>query len=360
MKFVQTLLVAMLMLGLMAPTFTSAQTPDPANEDALLAELLQDLAGEPGEVAPEPVPAEEDPVVEPMVEEPIVEEEVEMPAEEEAQEHNAAEDVLDLIANEIDSVWMNADGANAMIAPVSVDTTSVQIEFSQVTYEGAPIAQYKVYYGENAVGSDTGFDGLDSVVVSPMSRTDATATTEMIEITGLTAETTYYMYVVPVDPITNEDYIDLLTDEVIVTTGSAEAPASDAMIIDALSYTQSNNEVTVTWEGSLADAAEITLMLRHSDETEYTTLGTKAFDANSHTFTVTKEGTYFLKAQAIDENGENVGAERIQTLKVTAFTMPTAPVEAVPQVGPATNLLFALLAFASVAYLGFRVRKANV
>ena len=174
------------------------------------------------------------------------------------------------------------------------------------------------------------------------------------------AETTYYMYVLPVDPITGDENIDFLTDELVVTTKGADAPAADAMIIDALSYTQNANEVTVTWEGSLEDAAEVTLSLRHTDETDYTVLGTKAFDAGSHTFTVTKEGTYFLKAQAMDADGNNVGAERIQTLKVTAFETPTEPVEAVPQVGPATNFLLALLAFATVAYLGFRVRKANV
>ena len=168
MKFVASLLIAMLTLGVALPSFTFAQAEPSVDEDELLADLLADLAGDEeapeAQQAPSPEPMEE-PEAEPMVEEPMAEPEA---GEAEGEEHNAAEDVLDLIENEIDSAWMNADGANDTIEAKMIESDRVQIEFSQVTYEGAPVAQYKVYYGETAIGGDSGFDGLDSVTVSPL------------------------------------------------------------------------------------------------------------------------------------------------------------------------------------------------
>ena len=76
---------------------------------------------------------------------------------------------------------------------------------------------------------------------------------------------------------------------------------------------------------------------------------------------VTQQGTFFLKMNALDAAGNPVGQEHIQTIKIDEVQQPAPAevVQAVPEVGPTTNLLIALLFVSICGYGLVRWRKAT-
>lgn len=55
-------------------------------------------------------------------------------------------------------------------------------------------------------------------------------------------------------------------------------------------------------------------------------------DNEEFTFTVSNPGNHFLKVYGIDENGDPVGQEQVQNIKVEEFDQPDDPVQNAPQV----------------------------
>jgi hypothetical protein len=76
-------------------------------------------------------------------------------------------------------------------------------------------------------------------------------------------------------------------------------------------------------------------------------------------FSVDKSGNYFLKMVGLNNNWQSVGKEHIQTVKIeeVAAPNPERPVEVAPSVGPATDMIVGLLAFAFVMYFVYRFRR---
>lgn len=60
---------------------------------------------------------------------------------------------------------------------------------------------------------------------------------------------------------------------------------------------------------------------------------------------------------ALNGQGEVVGKEHIQTVKIEEVEAPAEPVETAPQVGPASDMIIGLLVFAMMIYFVYRFRR---
>ena len=63
---------------------------------------------------------------------------------------------------------------------------------------------------------------------------------------------------------------------------------------------------------------------------------------------------------ALDGEGEPVGKEHIQTMKIEEVETPEEVVEAAPEVGPTTDMIIALLVLSFIVYMVYRFRRARV
>jgi hypothetical protein len=61
--------------------------------------------------------------------------------------------------------------------------------------------------------------------------------------------------------------------------------------------------------------------------------------------------------RALDTQGNLIGKEHIQTVKVDGVQAPAQPVQTAPQVGPTTDLIIGLMIFAAIIYLVYRFRR---
>jgi hypothetical protein len=285
------------------------------------------------------------------VEEP---EEVEEVAEEPTAEeqHQAAEDILDAMDED---TWAYA--GEEKIEVKNVTTTGAHLLVTQVTYQGTPVTQYKVYYSDKTLATVQDFDQISDRVLDVKSTEGNTVT---LDFDALEANKTYYVVVAPVHPTDpTQEPLSFISDEVMFTTQQEVAVAAvTEKVFENVSYTYKDSMVTVTWTpSSAADNTQIDL--RHQSEATYTKIGSPMVNEGSFSFTVSKPGTYFLKMSAMNAAGVAVGQEHIQTIKIDEVQQPAEVVQAAPTVGPATNLMIALMLFSVIVYAGVKYRKAN-
>jgi len=302
--------------------------------DAELAALLNDLEGWSGAAVGTAV---EDPVVDDTTA---------------SEQHQAAEDIL----NALDAdTWAYA--GEEKIEVKDVTTTSATIVTTQVTYQGVPVTKYKVYYSDKTLATVQDFDKITDMELDVVS-TDGTMVT--LNFDRLTPNGTYYVVVVPVHPTDSaQEPLSFISAEVMFTTQQeVVAPAPTQKIFENVSYTYKDSLVTLTWTPSSA-AEKTQIDLRHQSEAAYTKIGSPMVNDGTFSFTVSKPGTYFLKMSAMDAAGVTVGQEHIQTIKIDEVQQPEQVVQAAPTVGPATNLMIALMLFSVMVYAGVKFRKAD-
>jgi hypothetical protein len=220
-------------------------------------------------------------------------------------------------------------------------------------YDGIPVAKYKVYYSDRTLATFQDYDKIQDVVVAP-SRTQGTSV--YLDIDVLSAEETYYVVVAPVHPTDpTVEPLTMISDEVTFST-KKKAVAGNVKIFDNVSYTYTDGSVSLTWTPS-SEAMDTEIHLRHQSEGAYTKIGSPKAADGKFTFSVDKSGNYFLKMIGLNGEGQAVGKEHIQTVKIEEVEAPAAPVQAAPQVGPATDMLIGLLAVSFIMYLVYRFRR---
>ncbi len=270
------------------------------------------------------------------------------------EEHAAAEDILNNLESDKRSPSSIKD---IEVDEIGADTASFII--SEISYDGTPIKNYRIYYSETTLATVQDYDQIADAVVEvedlPEGETmDEGKTKVMLE--NLKPETTYYVLIAPVHP-TDEtmDPISMISEEVTFTTDKA-AVSADTKIFDNVSYTYADNKVTVTWDPTdLAESAEV--HIRHQSEGSYTKVGSPKIKDGTISFQIDKTGNYFLKLVALDADGKAVGKEHIQTIKIDAVEEVVPVVATPPQVGPTANVLIGLMIFAFVVYLVYRFRR---
>lgn len=129
-------------------------------------------------------------------------------------------------------------------------------------------------------------------------------------------------------------------------------------LFESVSYTQSGNTVTVTWTPSTMTEKGL-LSIKHGNQQEFTALSTVMLNAGEYTFTVSEPGTHYLLLHGVDAQGEILGQEQVNSIKVDPFENPVEPVVSAPQVGPTTDLIMALLVLGFIVYVVYRFRRID-
>lgn len=306
---------------------------------------------------PTPEPMEEESTTEPVVETAPV-------AELMPEEHDAAEDILDLF-------WGDFEYAGPEVIEVplaTIEDTSVVIKTTKILYDGEDINQYRVYYSTNTIADFLDVNDLKEVDLNVENTME-----NMVELSlkDLDPSTTYFLIIAPVDPTDTEaDPLELISEEVTFKTKAstpvptitestlpAESwPAANGMYVDDVSYTYANNKATVTWT-AMEEASTIALSIKKSNSTTYTKLADVPATAGKYTFTVQEWWLHLLKVETKNANGEVFGKEQIQSIKIDEVTVIEDVVKNAPQVGPAQNLLYGLIIFAMLMWVGVNFRK---
>lgn len=341
-------MIMCMVFGMFAITATvSAQ-----DSDNVLADLLAELGG--ADNAQNAVDGVvEDPIVVPE-EDPTPEE----PVAEGDNEHNAAEDILDALGGDYE--YAGPEVIEVPLATITVD--SAMIKTTQILYEGTPIDMYRVYYSTNTIADFLDVSDLKEVDLNIES---TLANTVELKLEGLMEATTYYLIVAPVDPNdATADPLDLISDEVQFTTkatapvveDSVETDDFDGMYVNDISYTYIDNKVTVTWN-AMSEVQTVWLSIKMADASTYAKLADVPATAGQYTFTVQEAWLHLLKVETKNLNGEVFGKEQIQSIKVDEVL--EAEIWVAPPVGPATNMMIAIVLLAMLSGYVYQYRKVE-
>lgn len=351
----KTLLLMTLQVFILASVFPIAVHAQDSQNDALIAELQALANTDSGEIADETAPVAEPQQDPTPTEEPVAE----IPADDE--EHDAAEDILDLFGGDFEYAWPEV----IEVPLATIEDTSVVIKTTQILFDGQPINQYRVYYSTNTIADFLDVNDLKEVDLDVENTMD-----KMVELSleGLDPSTTYFLIIAPVDPTDAEaDPLELISEEVTFRTKAStpvatdpmpteSGPAANGMYVDNVSYTYADNKATVTWTAQ-TEASTVALSIKKSNSTTYTKLADVPASAGKYTFTVQESGLHLLKVETKNANWEVFGKEQIQSIKIDAITKVEDAVQNAPQVGPAQNLLYGLILFAMIAWVGYNFRK---
>lgn len=265
-------------------------------------------------------------------------------------EHDSAEDVLD-------TEWTYSTGEAISVEDITSD--SATIKTTEVLYNGKPVAKYKVYLSDKTLPAVQDYDQIVDVTVG-IEKVEGRMV--YLKVTDLAPNKKYFVIVSPVHPTDpTAEPLTMISDEVSFTTEKGEI-ATDTKVFTNVSYTFEGNKVTLTWDPSdLADTAEIYIKYKDSDG-DYTRVGTPKLSDGQFVFSVENAGSYFLKMSALNGQGDMVGQEHIQTVKIDEIVKP--PVEEVvqkaPKVGPTSDMIIGLMIFAILIYLIYRFRVIKV
>lgn len=267
------------------------------------------------------------------------------------EEHDAANDILD-------DKWSYSTDESISVEDITHD--SAMIKTTEVLYDNTPVTKYKVYVSDKKLLSIEDYSTIEDRILMPEKVENRMV---YLKLDNLNSDKTYYVIVSPVHPTDPSlEAVDMISDEVSFTTKKAPL-TSTTKIFTKVSYTYKDGKVTLTWDPStLADKAEISIRYKDNNETSYTKVWTPRLDAGSFVFSVDKPGSYFLKMSALDGQGNMVGQEHIQTVKIDEIA--PQPVEEVvkeaPKVWPASDAIIALMVFAVLVYLVYRFRAIKV
>jgi hypothetical protein len=269
------------------------------------------------------------------------------------EQHNAADEILDA-----------ADGAEWALSAVAktevkdVTATGAVIATTQVTYKGTPVTKYKILYADKPLANLDNLKNVSNVIVD----VDSTEwSMVMLKFENLTPNKLYYVSVIPVNPDdANKEPSSMISEEVMFTTKEkvvvAAPEAQITKVFENVSYTHKDNSVELTWTPTAA-VEKAQIEMRHQSESTYTKIGTPMMKDGKFVFSVWKPGTYFIKLNGLDASGNMVWQEHVQTVKVDEVIKLADPVQAAPKVWPATDLMIALMVFASIVYGVVRFRK---
>lgn len=97
--------------------------------------------------------------------------------------------------------------------------------------------------------------------------------------------------------------------------------------------------------------------LKNINDTDYKTLGTVKASDESFSFVVSKAGSYNIKINGLDANGNIVGSERVLNAKVEKISIP--PEKGKPQTGPGLNIILMSTFLMMLIYVVYKFRGAK-
>jgi hypothetical protein len=260
--------------------------------------------------------------------------------------HNAANTVTT-------NPWTYDDTKIEFIRDEITDTTA-SFRTTTAKFQWTPVKEYRVYYATWAIQTTDPKNIMDKVVTVEKREGNYS----FFKLEWLMPEVQYFALVTPVNPNdASDDGLDRLSEEITFKT-SAPAANSTAQVFVNVSYTYSGNKVTLTWTPSGA-ANWVDIHIRHQGETTYQKVWSVAMEKGEYTFTVVKEGNYFVKLQGKNDKGDLVGQEHAHTVKIDKIVMPENAVVNPPKVGAATDALIGMIIFGALIYFVYRFRRTS-
>jgi len=245
------------------------------------------------------------------------------------EDHNSAQDILDE-----DEKWVYAWEKKSKTTITDITENQAMFTTNKVLYDGNEITDYRIRTKSDA---PTPAPEEEKVEVEEPEETNDDEKEEIAKNDE------------------QDEVIDTEVEEVV------EEPEVQVTYIKNVTNTVKDNEVTLKWNAAEKDAQNVEVILRHTKEDAYTTIGTPVYKDGTFTFKVTEIGAYFLKLQALDKDGKAIWEEDTSTIRVAKITEPTQKDEEVvanaPKVGPTTDLLLGLLIFSMIMYMVMRFRR---
>jgi len=169
---------------------------------------------------------------------------------------------------------------------------------------------------------------------------NGTVSMELQAGTDFETDKTYYLSIVPKN---NEGFLGNVSKEVsfnlksLLETGVPDAANVAApeekvettaidMCAANISYQQEGNKITLKWTAITNKKAK--LSIRHTSQRDFSNLATVNLTDEKYQFVAAKEGTHFVKFEALDDQGKVYGTECIQTVRIEPFQqaqVPTSP-----------------------------------
>ncbi len=261
------------------------------------------------------------------------------------------------------SVKENSDTSITITSPVIADDLGTTIENYTLQYSLQPSLDLIEWNKADQINKkDYNFGGAKDTIEFVLKANDQ-----------IDADKTYYVSIVPKNgegfpgDVSNEisfNLNDLNKANEPAPAANNPAPVAENnneqhstapdMCAANISYTQNNNNVTVTWK-AVDPNARVNIHLRHASERDFRKITTVKISAESYTFVATRNGTHYIKLEPIDNNGKVFGKECVQTLRLKEFTKTEIPVA--PNNGPETTILLAILGLTLFGYLTYRRRQ---
>ncbi len=266
----------------------------------------------------------------------------------------------------------------------------VTVWFPNQITNGQPVSTYKVILStKTLVGSDFGaLSGQLFTGVVPINGSVS------LTVKDLDATTKYFMTVVAlnasgsmIDSWFSNELSFVIADEQkksVITTPTVSAPTTPPppppttqtnnawgsdmkQALSNVSPVQNGSTVRINYTPN-GNASTVDFSVRHSSEANYRSIGRVPLNQWYVEFTVSKGGTYFVKAVPLDVNGALYGVEIIQELQLqpptwttpsdtTTTTVTTTQINVTDKTWPAENMMLVLLLGA--VWYGWYRKKAK-
>ncbi len=211
------------------------------------------------------------------------------------------------------------------------------------------IQNYEVIYNTESIADSDPMDIMEESF-SWLSDWD-----NLVEISDLEEWTEYYAIVIPLNQNSVEwEYTEEFTFE---TKEEEQHWAAEDDVLSDVSYSHDNWDIKVTW-AAISEADKVEVFLRHDDESDYN----RIWDANASYWEfdvmVSNDWDYHVRLIALDDAGDQIGSERVLTMKDIEVERE-AEVEEAPEVWPSLSILISLILIAFISYIVYRYRSIN-
>jgi hypothetical protein len=261
-----------------------------------------------------------------------------------------------------------AAGWSSSVTTTGPSATSVTITFPILTSNEEKIMNYSVSYVKGKKITDADLTEInkktfagDKVVVDK----DVAS----IVLDGLSAETTYYFVIIPINKegtdLTPSDEVMFVTTKVGENTSTATTtanngagetlPAADTAGAQ-LTYVLSGSKVTLKWK-SIAWVSKFQISMKEAAAKTYTNVGTEQVSKESYSFIIDKKGQFSVKIVPLDAQWAVAGGEKVLTVKVASVSAIAG--KGTPATGVGMNLILMSTFLMMLMYVVYRFRTTK-
>ncbi|WP_231176141.1 fibronectin type III domain-containing protein [Candidatus Absconditicoccus praedator] len=234
----------------------------------------------------------------------------------------------------------------------------VEVEKNEATFEiptvvdghGDRVQSYIIEYSTEDIHDDEIYNEIDVADIEDDEVTGKDGDSFEYTFEDLAEGEEYFVIVTPTVDGNDSENILKFTFE----TDEEEVHEAATVQIQDVDYEVVDGEVRVTWSPS-DDAEKVRVDLRHEDDTDFEEVDYANMDYGEFTIVPTRGGDYTVRLTPVNEvDGEYESAGDEYEFDVTGVETDEAQVEGEAEVGPATNIIIALILMTFIGYVLYR------